>query len=120
MHRTIFDEKGIPPHNYEITMTNIRRSAFSLIEMMIAIAIVAVVGAVAFSNLFGGNQSTDVSTTGQQIVALAREAQSQSAAGHFTRPTACGLNPCGQSPNCHGQVGPSASEAVLIVVHLIA
>jgi type II secretory pathway pseudopilin PulG len=60
-------------------MTNTRRSAFTLIELLVVFAIVAVIGIVTFFNLNGGKQSTDVSATGQQMVALANEAQSRAA-----------------------------------------
>jgi prepilin-type N-terminal cleavage/methylation domain-containing protein len=54
-------------------------SSFTLIELLIVIAIFSVIIALTFSNLFGKRQATDLSAAKQEIVALLREAQSRAA-----------------------------------------
>ncbi len=55
------------------------RAAFTLVEIVIVIAIVVVIGIFAYTNLLGGKNSTDLATATTQIVASVRQVQSESA-----------------------------------------
>src|SRR6202020_144603 len=52
------------------------KKAFTLLETMIVIAIIAVLGVVAFFSLQGGKSETDLTGTIQQMTTLLRQAQS--------------------------------------------
>lgn len=54
-----------------------KNKAFSLIEMLVVIGIVAVIAVIALPSFFGGSHEADLSAATQQIVASARTAQSQ-------------------------------------------
>jgi Tfp pilus assembly protein FimT len=54
--------------------------AFTLLETLITIGIMAVIGIIVFLNLQGAKSSTDVASTAQQMTVLLRQAQSSAAA----------------------------------------
>lgn len=58
-----------------------KKHGFTLIEMLVVIAIIAIVGVVTLSRFSGGKNSTDLSTTGEQIASVLRQAESQSESG---------------------------------------
>ena len=55
------------------------KQGFTLIEALVVLAVVAVIAVITFGGFLGGAHQADVSSTAQQIVASAREAQSNSA-----------------------------------------
>jgi prepilin-type N-terminal cleavage/methylation domain-containing protein len=61
-------------------MSNAHRRGFTLIEVIIVLAIVVVVGLFIVFNLFGGDKQEDLNSTVSQIVASLRQAQSQAMA----------------------------------------
>ena len=60
---------------------SLSRRAFTLVEIFVTIAILVIVAVFVFSNLLGGRNQADLSSATNQIVASARQAQSQSMAG---------------------------------------
>lgn len=58
------------------------RRAFTLVELLIVVAIVAVIAIVTLTNFFGASKSQNLTGTGSEIVALAREAQSNAMSGY--------------------------------------
>jgi prepilin-type N-terminal cleavage/methylation domain-containing protein len=57
----------------------IRSSAgFTLVELLISIAIIVILGAVTFGSFLNAKNSGDLSNTAKQIAALVRQAQTQS------------------------------------------
>ena len=54
------------------------KCGFTLIEALVVLAVIAVIAVITFSGFLGGAHQADVSSTAQQIVASAREAQSNS------------------------------------------
>ena len=56
------------------------RRAFSLVEVIIAVAVIAIVGIVISLNLFGGKNQADLNSPASQIVASLRQTQSQAMA----------------------------------------
>jgi prepilin-type N-terminal cleavage/methylation domain-containing protein len=56
-------------------------SAFTLVEVLISVAIVAVIGIVAMISFFGAKNSADLKDTSQQIAAILHQAQSQAISG---------------------------------------
>jgi prepilin-type N-terminal cleavage/methylation domain-containing protein len=58
------------------------RQAFTLIELIVTVAIVAIISVVVFTNLRGGNSQADLNSATTEIVASLREAQSQAMSGN--------------------------------------
>ena len=52
-----------------------KKKAFTLIELLIVIGIIAVIGIVTYVNLQGGQDQTSLTSTAQQATALLRQAQ---------------------------------------------
>ena len=55
-----------------------RRSAFTMIEIVIVLVLMTLIGLVVLPNLFGKKRSNDLATTKQQLAAVLHEAQSRS------------------------------------------
>lgn len=56
------------------------RSGLTLVELIVVIGIMITIGAVTFANLAGRKTNVDLTSTTKQIVALIRQAQSDSMA----------------------------------------
>ncbi len=57
------------------------KRGFSFIELMVVLGIAAILSIAAFMGLFGRKSTTELNTTGQQVLTLLREAQSRSVSG---------------------------------------
>ena len=55
-----------------------KKKAFTLAELIIAVAIMAVIGVITVPFLMGGSETADLSGATQKIVALGREAETRS------------------------------------------
>lgn len=68
-----------------------KNKAFTLVELLITIAIAIVLGVVVFASYSGKNNSTDISSATQEIVALLHQAQSRTIAGDQNGTTGIGF-----------------------------
>ena len=58
------------------------RRGFTMIELLTAIAIIAMLSLITFGNFWNARNSNDLTTTANQAVVLLRQAQSQSMSGY--------------------------------------